>query len=314
MGDRERYIEEQDRAWQDAGLEEPTDPLMGSIKARAMSLELKSYVTRMAEADGHGLYGEVFLTNRYGAVIAMTDRTSDYRQGDEDWWQIAKRDGIHVTRLSWDTSSKPCRSPCVCESMTRGDFAGVLKAVIDVHEVVSVLDPAANNPSWAIALFTSDGRPIHVVGSGDTPLRDGSTFLPEADTNIETAKAHAIRIDPASSKKLVTAVATSRGFRSFPGLGWSVVIENDADVVFRLARKTAPQYSRSNLVAFGCGTGRRRHHRMACLASADDLSKPPSRLAVEMTKSQCQPKAMMRLRHWPGHSSNYKPPRRRHHG
>lgn len=36
---------------------------------------------------------EIFVTDRYGALFATTDVTSDYNQADEEWWQRAYNDG-----------------------------------------------------------------------------------------------------------------------------------------------------------------------------------------------------------------------------
>src|SRR5690554_4887323 len=39
------------------------------------------------------LFGEIFLTNRYGAVIAATGQLTNFAQGDEYWWQAAVHGG-----------------------------------------------------------------------------------------------------------------------------------------------------------------------------------------------------------------------------
>ncbi len=51
-------------------------------------------------------YGEVFVTNKYGANIAQTGRTSDFRQDDEQWWQMARRKGMHVGDVQYDNSAE----------------------------------------------------------------------------------------------------------------------------------------------------------------------------------------------------------------
>ncbi|HEX9922769.1 MAG TPA: HAMP domain-containing protein, partial [Anaerolineae bacterium] len=51
---------------------------------------------------------ELFVTDRYGALIATTNRTSDYYQADEEWWQGAFNEGaggIYAGQPEFDESS-----------------------------------------------------------------------------------------------------------------------------------------------------------------------------------------------------------------
>lgn len=51
---------------------------------------------------------ELFVTDRYGALVATTNRTSDYYQADEEWWQGAFNEGaggIYVGQPEFDESS-----------------------------------------------------------------------------------------------------------------------------------------------------------------------------------------------------------------
>ena len=38
-------------------------------------------------------FAEVFVTDRHGGLVGSSDRTSDYYQADEEWWQAAYNDG-----------------------------------------------------------------------------------------------------------------------------------------------------------------------------------------------------------------------------
>jgi GAF domain-containing protein/HAMP domain-containing protein len=51
---------------------------------------------------------ELFVTDRYGALIATTNRTSDYYQADEEWWQGAFNEGaggVYIGQPEFDESS-----------------------------------------------------------------------------------------------------------------------------------------------------------------------------------------------------------------
>ena len=51
---------------------------------------------------------EIFLTDRYGGLLASTGRTSDYYQADEEWWQAAFNDGhgaLYISQPGFDESA-----------------------------------------------------------------------------------------------------------------------------------------------------------------------------------------------------------------
>ena len=89
---------------------------------------------------------EIILTNRYGAIIAATSRTSDYYQADERWWLAANNSGqgaIYVSQPGFDESSQtyaielavPIRSE-------EGHLVGILRSSIDVSVLSKILDQA----------------------------------------------------------------------------------------------------------------------------------------------------------------------------
>ncbi len=51
---------------------------------------------------------EIFLTDRYGGLVAATGRTSDYYQADEEWWQAAYNEGrgaFYIGQPEYDESA-----------------------------------------------------------------------------------------------------------------------------------------------------------------------------------------------------------------
>ncbi|MCF7973886.1 MAG: HAMP domain-containing protein [Phycisphaerae bacterium] len=99
---------------------------------------------------GYLSFGEVFVTNKYGINIAQTSITSDCFQGDEAWWQCAKAHGAHVGQIHYDDSA----GLYAVDLATRlddktGTFAGVLKAVYNIHKFTSVLQDVKNNSGYS---------------------------------------------------------------------------------------------------------------------------------------------------------------------
>ena len=90
------------------------------------------------ESGNEFTYAEIFVTNAYGANVAQSGKTSDYRQDDERWWTEAKQNGIYLSESGYDESAKVYSSDIAVKILDRdNNFIGVLKAVIDVESLIS---------------------------------------------------------------------------------------------------------------------------------------------------------------------------------
>lgn len=101
----QEYIAEADQRWRTA--EEET-PFMRELINNELSKEIRNVFGIKAFYKGnrgYEVFGEVFVTNRYGANAAQTQKTSDYYQADEQWWQMAKEDGLYVGNVEYDQSA-----------------------------------------------------------------------------------------------------------------------------------------------------------------------------------------------------------------
>jgi GAF domain-containing protein/HAMP domain-containing protein len=72
-----------DQQWQGATDNSMLVQSIISPRTNQLADQLVSYKTAFPE------HIEFLLTNRYGGLIAASDRTSDYYQADEEWWQAA---------------------------------------------------------------------------------------------------------------------------------------------------------------------------------------------------------------------------------
>jgi hypothetical protein len=80
---------------------------------------------------------EIMVTDKYGFIVCMTNKTSDYYQADEDWWQQAyhqTQDKVHYGAIEYDESAYseaiPLYLPVRDEKDTQ--VIGVIKVVVDV--------------------------------------------------------------------------------------------------------------------------------------------------------------------------------------
>ncbi|KJU82783.1 protein containing ATP-binding region, ATPase-like protein, partial [Candidatus Magnetobacterium bavaricum] len=71
------YIDKIDREWIKAPKNIIT-PFMADLINNPLSIRLKEQLEYVNKKHGYKLHAEVFLTNKYGANVAQTGKTSDY--------------------------------------------------------------------------------------------------------------------------------------------------------------------------------------------------------------------------------------------
>lgn len=88
---------------------------------------------------------EVFVTDRYGALVAASNRTSDYYQADEEWWQAAFNDGkgaIYFGQPEFDQSSKTFGIILAVPIRSHGsnEVTGVVRTTLNIESILTILD------------------------------------------------------------------------------------------------------------------------------------------------------------------------------
>lgn len=102
-------------------------PFMKEIVSNKLSDSLREEFIAFYEKElGYRVIEEVFVTNRYGAIVAQTGKISDYRQDDEKWWQDARDSGFSVSRVEYDESTTTHVIPVAVRVDDRsGNFIGM---------------------------------------------------------------------------------------------------------------------------------------------------------------------------------------------
>ncbi len=229
------YIDRQDKAWTSVPKEKVT-AFMQQLIDRKLSEELRKKLTFYEKKYGYKVIGEVFVTNKYGANVAQTGKTTDYRQDDEEWWQKAKQDGSYVSEVEHDASSDIYSTAIgIRINDENGNFIGVMKVVLNVEEIENIIKQAKAHIRYKTAdlkFINKDGRLIYSTEefkffedlSDDFPLifkdkeKHNGYFMANSDR-------------PAEGKELFVYVH-SRGYRDFKGLGCVLVLRLNAKEIF----------------------------------------------------------------------------------
>ena len=126
-------IKQTDKEWMDAV---GVTPFMQALMDNDAAKELKKL-----EAS-KGYYSEIFLMDNQGANVAMTNKTSDYWQGDEDKFIDAFKGGqgeVHIGKVKFDKSSQAYLVQVSVPVMDGGEAIGALTVGVNVDELEKVI-------------------------------------------------------------------------------------------------------------------------------------------------------------------------------
>ncbi len=155
------------------------------LKAKKDSGFIKKYLDNpmgirlrnLANADNNLL--EIFLTDRYGGLVAASSKTSDFYQADESWWQKAYNQGkgaVVIEDISFDESARQMTLDIAVPYIENGEVLGVCKVVLNIQQIFSTLEtlPFLDTSHVSIlkksglVVFHKDVKPLstHII-SGD---------------------------------------------------------------------------------------------------------------------------------------------------
>jgi len=239
MENPQTIIDARDAEWVSLPKAQVT-PFMSGLINNELAEELRSRVEFYEETHNLKIFGEIFVTNKYGANIAQSGKTSDYKQSDEGWWQSAVRDGSYIGDVEFDDSAGIYSMPIgVRVDDESGNFIGVIKAVLNIDVPISKIGQAgmahaemahADHPNTNFMLLTRDGNIIY--SSDGTPFGQN---VPEAelfqefsgDLGYFMAAPH----EGSNDVSELVAYAHSKGNLEYKGLGWVMVIEHEVPAI-----------------------------------------------------------------------------------
>ncbi len=157
------YIDQQENAWISAPYETIT-PFMQSLISNDLAEDIrKNFVEKINPKTSQSVFVELFLTNEYGANVAQSGKTTDYRQDDEDWWQKAKSNGISIGKTEYDESTKTdIISIGIKITDEDGNFIGVLKAALSVRSIIREAEISTQyEDTTQVNIVTEEGNLVY---------------------------------------------------------------------------------------------------------------------------------------------------------
>ncbi|MFC1718049.1 ATP-binding protein [Candidatus Poribacteria bacterium] len=187
-------------------------------------------------------FGEIFATDRFGQVVAATDKTSDYYQADEEWWRSAYDNGrgrLHLSEVTYDESvgiysvgiCVPVRAVENADGKER--VVGIIKAVLATTNVFSSIYSIDVGEGGLVSLV-SDDRTI-VLTRGFTSLQhklpDGvniGTYLGDSDWLVGSARIELSEFSYRTPWSVVVYQELSHAFAPVRRLIWYIVLSGAA--------------------------------------------------------------------------------------
>jgi signal transduction histidine kinase len=228
MEDPQGYIDQMDEDWVLTPLDVVPE-FMEAVLENNMSLLLRDrFLEHYVFEHGMQVFGEVILTNKYGALIAATGRTTDFRQDDESWWHSAQEGELLIGDILYDESSG-VYGVCACTPVSdgAGETIGVAKAVINMLSVAKDIELTdLGYETSELKIVTSDGRMIFA----------SRAYVILQNVSSSSFFEHAVGerghfSDREGETDRLFSFATSTGYLEYEGHGWLVFLSHSEDEV-----------------------------------------------------------------------------------
>ncbi|MCX5716627.1 MAG: cache domain-containing protein, partial [Candidatus Omnitrophica bacterium] len=174
---------------------------------------------------------ELFITDKSGALIAASNKTSDFYQADEGWWQKAHSSGkgdIYVGSLEFDESADTWGIAIAAPMKDQdGEVIGVCKEFLSAQQIFKPLQDLRMGRTGHAAMVDGNGKIL--FHSGIKPFSDEFINSSGFKKLLSGRKAYGIIQNAHTHKqKMFTAFSKVESpFLAGNGITWLVFIDQD---------------------------------------------------------------------------------------
>ena len=193
--------------------------------------ELKDITEFYRDEYNYEVVEELFVTNSYGANVALGSGVSDYYQGDEEWWQIAKDAGKYFGKIQFNENYDTYTMDFAFKvNDVDGNFIGVLRAVVTLNDLI-------NSFSEESGIITIPGRNVLLLDeAGKTIVSENQIILSNSVSpyfqNIKNGKdVGFFELEDKIDDLQLISYAKSTGYRTFEGFDWTVIVEQNTSSI-----------------------------------------------------------------------------------
>jgi len=205
----------------------PASPFIGNKIDESLVAEFLDTIEFYRDEYNFDVVEELFVTNAYGANVALGSGTSDYLQSDEDWWQITKETGKYVGKIRYNEAYQSYSIDFAFRiDDVDGNFIGVLRVLISLDDLLRNLvedsDLLSTSGRNALILdesgysFFSNNKII----ASESPVSYFDKILSGQDTGF-------FELADSTDDFLMISYAKSTKYEKFEGFKWTVVVEQN---------------------------------------------------------------------------------------
>jgi signal transduction histidine kinase len=216
LSDVESFITEQDQS----------APFLREVIDQDLTEELVNSIQFYKDEYGYDVVEELFITNAYGANVALGIGTSDYKQNDEEWWQITKNSGKYVGELQFvEKYGNYATEFGFRIDDENGNFLGVMKVVLTlddmIHEFINDAE-LINIPNRNVVLLDRQGRIMYDQGIHDFPKNQPISYF---ERIVDGRDVGTLEFTNELGEVRLVSYAKSTGYKTFEGFDWIVLVD-----------------------------------------------------------------------------------------
>ncbi|OOZ35873.1 hypothetical protein BOW51_09970 [Solemya velesiana gill symbiont] len=132
-------------------------------KAHQVASNILSDTLKVIQQRRPDEYGEMFVTNRLGATVAMTKTLSDYYQADEYWWKAGSKlgeSGAFFDDRGYDETVKTIVVGVTVPIRDSSEVIGVFKINYKLQSILNIITQKSAEAAQIIGLVRSIGDAI----------------------------------------------------------------------------------------------------------------------------------------------------------
>ncbi len=228
--DRKSYFAAMDQQWLAAS---PDSALVKKYTDSQSGTRLQRYRNIIEKTS------EIFITDRFGGLVAASGKTTDFYQADEEWWQKTFNNAekkVYVGQIEFDESSKTWSIPlCMPIMDNRGNIIGVIKEVFDIKQALTGLEKFNAIPGM-IALLTDESGNVLVR---DLQKKSNKSVLNQEIKEIIAANREPwlIGLDINNRPAIITYGVVNNELLQANNLSWRIFISQETAIAFAPIRE-----------------------------------------------------------------------------
>ncbi len=241
-----QQIDSMDAAWkaEQSSIQQTVDGVSNN--------SLSSYLTDFIKSNPSEV--EVFVTDVKGLNIAMTDRTSDFLQSDEEWWQSAYANGsggIYIGEVEYDESSQTYAMNIgvpVWDEQTQA-VIGVLRGTLDVSIMMDAIGSIMIGDGGFVTLIDRNGIILY--------SHNPALIMQPAPENIQQLLAEKgsgwVEGVDFDGEKSILVYSTLEGEKS-DALGWHLIANHKMKEIYQFELQSLMVGFLAAFIAISVGT------------------------------------------------------------